>query len=229
MTDLFFCPESWEPDDMISSNAASQIQVQDYAGRTSEAWQLGDWGSSWTAITSTIPVEAGWLESGTEYRFCFWLNGGENSRRDEVCMLEIYGDEWENRLCFPLNRDKIRPVMQKNHWLLFAIPFQAPQAASALHLRFVAAGAVCTITGIHDMDMSRCEALIPDEPETGHAQRHNIVFPHGWPNEKPKVVLKTRSHKLELSKTALALGAVAAGLTVGILATCLHARKSAKK
>ena len=180
------------------------------------------------AITTKIPTEAGWLESGSEYRFCFWLNGGENSRKDEVCMLEIYGDEWEERLRFPLNRGKIRPVMQKNHWLLFAIPFTAPQAASALTLRFVAAGAVCTITGIHDMDMSRCEALIPDEPDTGHAQRHNIAFPHGWPDEKPKVVLKARGRKLELPRTALALSAAAAGLTVGLLAAYFRAKKKTK-
>ena len=228
MADLFFCPESWEPDSMISSNAAAQIQVQDYAGRTSEAWQLGDWGSNWTAITTKIPIETGWLESGSDYRFCFWLNGGENSRGDEVCMLEIFGDEWEERLCFPLNRDKTRPVMQKNHWLLFAIPFTAPKAAASLNFRFVAAGAVCTITGLHDMDMSRCEALTPDEPDTGHAQRHNIVFPHGWPNEKPKVVLKARGRKLELSKTALAVGAAAAGLSVGLLAAYIRSKKKVK-
>ena len=213
---------------MISTNTASQIQVRGFSGKTTEAWQIGDWSPDWTAIVSRIPIEAGWLESGAQYRFCFWLNGGENSRKDEVCMLEIYGDEWEERLRFPLNRGKIRPVMQKNHWLLFAIPFTAPQAASALTLRFVAAGAVCTITGIHDMDMSRCEALIPDEPDTGHAQRHNIAFPHGWPDEKPKVVLKARGRKLELPRTALALSAAAAGLTVGLLAAYFRAKKKTK-
>lgn len=221
MTDLFFCPERWQPDEMISTNAAAQIQVKDYASRTTEAWQLGDWSGSWTAITSKIPIEAGWLESGEEYRFCFWLNGGENSRGDEVCMLEIYGDAWEDRLCFRLNRDAVKPVTQKNHWLLFAIPFTAPEAASALTFRFVAAGAVCTVTGIYGMDMSACENLIPDEPETGHAMRHNIVFPSGW-EEKPKVVLKARGRELALSRTALAAGAAAAGIAIGALAAYRH-------
>lgn len=221
MTDLFFCPERWQPDEMISTNTAAQIQVRDYADRTADAWQLGDWGSGWTAITSKIPIETGWLESGSEYRFCFWLNGGENSRGDEVCMLEIYGDEWENRLTFRLNRDAVKPVVYKNHWLLFAVPFTAPQAASALNFRFVAAGAVCTVTGIHGMDMSFCENLTPDEPETGHAQRHNIVFPNGW-EEKPKVVLKARGKELTLSRTALTVGAAAAGIAVGALAAYRH-------
>lgn len=225
MTDLFFCPERWQPDEMISTNAASLIQVKDYIGRTADAWQLGDWGSGWTAITSKIPIEAGWLESGADYRFCFWLNGGENSRADEVCMLEIYGDEWENRLTFRLNRNAVRPLTQKDHWLLFAVPFTAPQAASALTFRFVAAGAVCTITGIHDMDMSHCENLVSDEPDTGHAQRHNIVFPHGWPDEKPKVVLKARGREVALSKTALTVGAAAAGLAVGALAAYRHYKR----
>lgn len=225
MTDLFFCPERWEPDEMISTNVASLIKVQDHAGRTADAWQLGDWGSDWTAIRSSIPIEAGWLESGGEYRFCFWLNGGENSRKDEVCMLEIYGDEWEERLRFRLNRENCKPLTVKNHWLLFAIPFQAPEAASALHFRFVAAGAVVTLTGIHDMDMSRCEALVPDEPDPPHAQRHNIAFPHGWPDEKPKVVLKARGHELALPKAAVTAGTAAAGLLVGALAVYRHFKR----
>ena len=100
MRDLFFCPERWEPDPMISTNAASETRVRGFSGRTVDAWQLGDFGSDWTAITSQIPMETGWLEAGAQYRFCFWLNGGENSRGDEICMLEIYGDDWEDRLTF---------------------------------------------------------------------------------------------------------------------------------
>ena len=225
MTDLFFCPERWEPDALISSNNASLITVQDHAGRSAEAWQLGDWSSGWTAIGSEIPLEAGWLESGADYRFCFWLNGGENSRGDAVCQLEIYGDAWEDRLVFRLGRGGCAPLAEQNHWLLFAIPFKAPQAASELHFRFVAAGAVCTVTGIHDMDMSRCESIVSDEPDTVHKQRHNIAFPNGWPDEKPKVVLKARGRELSLSRTALAAGAAAAGLAIGLLAAFGYNKK----
>ena len=229
MADLFFCPERWEPDSMISTNAASQIQVRGFSGRTAEAWQLGDWGSDWTAITSRIPIEAGWLESGQQYRFCFWLNGGENSRGDEACMLEIYGDDSEDRLCFRLNRGHTKPILQKNHWLLFAVPFTAPQASEAPTFRFIASGAVCTIAGIPQMNMSFCESLTPDDPdEEPHPQRHNIVFPHGWPNEERKVVLKARGRELELSAHMLRLAAGAAGLTAGIL-LLKHCSKRAKK
>ncbi len=218
MADLFFCPERWEPDSMISTNAASQIQVRGFSGRTAEAWQLGDWCSDWSAIISKIPIEAGWLESGQQYRFCFWLNGGENSRGDEVCMLEIYGDDSEERLCFHLNRNRTKPILQKNHWLLFAVPFTAPQASEALTFRFIASGAVCTIAGIPDMNMSRCESLTPDEPdEIQHPQRHNIVYPHGWPNEERRVVLKARGRELELSARALRIAAAAAGAAAGLL------------
>lgn len=219
MTDLFFCPERWEPDGMISTNAASLIQTRSYSGRTVDAWQLGSWSADWTAITSKIPIETGWLESGGEYRFCFWLNGGENSRGDETCQLEIFGDDWENRLIFPLNRDRTKPLLEKNHWLLYAIPFTAPQAQSALNFRFVAAGAVCTVAGIPEMDMSVCEMLTPDEHETGHPQRYNIVFPHGYPEEKKsrKVVLKARGRELEIRRKTLTAGVIAAGVAVGVL------------
>ncbi len=45
------------------------------------------------------------------------LSGGENSRGDEICMLEIYGDDWEDRLTFRLNRDHTAPLLEKDHWL----------------------------------------------------------------------------------------------------------------
>lgn len=226
MTDLFFCPERWEPDESVSTNEAVQIKVHGYSGRTTEAWQIGSWDGGWTAITSHIPLESGWLEAGGEYRFCFWLNGGENSRADEVCTLEIFGDAWEERLTFRLNRNHTRPLLTKDGWLLFGIPFTAPQAASALNFRFVAANAVCTIAGIPDMEMSRYETVSSDPPDTEHAQRHNIVYPGGWPvPKKKKVVLKTPRRQLELSHTALRIaGAVLACTAVG-LAVAAHTRK----
>ena len=227
MTDLFFCPERWEPDESVSTNAASPVRVRGSAGKTVDAWQLGDWSEAWTAITSRIPIEAGWLEPGAEYRFCFWLNGGENDRRDEVCELEIYGDAWEERLRFKLNREQTKPILEKNGWLLFGIPFTAPEAGEFLTFRFVAAGAVCTIAGIPDMDMAACEALPPDERSFEHPQRHNIVFPHGWP-EDDIVVLKARGKKLEIRRKTLTFGVLAAGAAIGLAALLGHRGKKRK-
>ena len=218
MTDLFFCPERWEPDSMISTNAASMIRVHGISGKAADAWQLGDWGSSWTAITSEIPIEAGWLESGEEYRLCFWLNGGENSRGDEICMLEIYGDDWEDRLTFRLNRDHTAPLLEKDHWLLFGVPFRAPKATDALKFRFVAAGAVCTIAGIQDMDMNAAEALTPDERETGQPQRYNIVFPHGYPAQSRQHLLNARGGRSGGRIFAVCAAAAAVtGITAAVL------------
>lgn len=224
MPDLFFCPERWEPDQMISTNAASAIRVCGFSGRTVDAWQLGDFGSNWTAIVSCIPMEAGWLEAGLQYRFCFWLNGGENSRGDETCTLEIFGDEWENRLQFRLNRNHTKPLLEKNHWLLFAVPFTAPEAAEALHFRFVAAGAVCTITGIPDMDMAACEALTSDPPDTEHTVRHNLAVPHGWEDEKYISAEKLIKKKLPAKKIA-----AAAAVTALCAATAVALRQYLKK
>jgi hypothetical protein len=170
-------------------------------------------------------VEAGWLESGSEYRFCFWLNGGENSSRDEVCDLEIFGDSWEDRLTFRLNRDHTKPILEKNSWLLFGIPFTAPKAASALTFRFVAAGAVLTLAGIPDMDMAKCEAIEPDEREPNQPQRHNVALPGGYPSDPSTVTVTTlRGRKLSLSKTALRIGA-AAGVLAAASLIAHHIRK----
>ena len=222
MRDLFFCPERWAPDEMISTNAAQAIRVRGFSGRTVDAWQLGDFGSDWTAITSQIPMETGWLEAGAQYRFCFWLNGGENSRGGETCMLEIFGDAWEDRLRFRLNRNHTKPLLEKNHWLLYAIPFTAPEAAKALNFRFVAAGAVCTIAGIPDMDMAACESLTTDQPDTAHSFRHNLWYPHGWPEERP---LPQQNEKISLRKKAAAAAAVTAVFAIGAVALRQYLKK----
>ena len=217
MTDLFFCPERWEPEAMVTTNVAELVRVRGFLGRPTDAWQLADWDGSWTAIVSKIPIEKGWLESGEKYRFCFWLNGGENERGDETCLLEIYGDSWEDRLTFRLNREHTKPILEKNGWLLFGIPFTAPEATEALTFRFVASGAVCTVAGIPDMDMSACEAITPDVRSFDRPQRHNIVFPHGWPDEQDgMVILKTRGKAVSLPRRALSIAATAGAVVLTV-------------
>ena len=228
MFDLFFCPERWKPDE-ISSNIASQVTVSDFRGKPVEAWQIGDWSQNWSAIQSTINIEPGWLESDGDYRFCFWLNGGENVAQDETCMLEIFGDDWENRPTFRLNREHTKPLIEKNGWLLFAIPFKAPQAEKMLHFRFVAAGAVCTIAGIPDMDMAACEAIPSDVRSFDHPQRHNLVFPNGYPDApREKVVIQSAGHEIALSKRILRNAAVVAGVMVGAVLLYHGAKKKHK-
>ena len=226
MTDLFFCPERWETDPMVSTNIAEQVRVKGFLGKPVDAWQLADWNGSWTAIVSKIPIEKGWLESGCDYRFCFWLNGGENARADETCMLEIWGDDWEERLQFKLNREHTKPLLEKNSWLLFAVPFTAPAAAEALTFRFVVSGAVCTVAGIPAMNMSACEQLSPDVRSFDQPQRHNIVYPNGWPEEqRRKVVLKSpRGREISFSRRALGVAA-AIGAFAAVTLIYSHNRK----
>lgn len=226
MSDLFFCPERWETDPLISTNIANHVTVTGFAGKPVDAWQLSDWSGGWTAIQSDIPIEAGWLESGAQYRFCFWLNGGENARGDETCLLEIFGDAWEKRLCFPLNREQTKPLLEKNGWLLFAIPFTAPQATEKLNFRFVAANAVCTIAGIPEMDIAACESLSSDPRLFDRPQRHNLVFPNGWPDAPhTKVVLRSRGKEIALSKRKLRSAAIIAGLAGSALLLYHFTRK----
>ncbi|MCQ2416534.1 MAG: hypothetical protein MJ071_01835 [Oscillospiraceae bacterium] len=227
MQDLFFLPDRWEPDAMISSNNTKPVKVHGYLNRTIDAWQIGSWDSRWSAIESSIPVEKGWLEPGQEYRFCFCLNGGENSEGTETCMLEIFGDDWEDRLAFPLNRSITKPILYKNHWFIYAIPFISPSATEVLHFRFVASGAVCTIGSIPEMNMSVPESLTSDEPDTTHSQRHNLFYSSGWPEGKESNT--TNNGNASPRSRKLLKGAVAAGTAAGVLLLCHMINNRRKK
>ena len=78
--------------------------------------------------------------------------------------------------------------------------------------------------------MSAYESLLPDEPaDEPHPQRHNIVFPQGWPEEQQKVVLKARGRELELSKKTLKLAGGAAGAAAALLLLVRHWKKKNRR
>lgn len=72
------------------------------------------------------------LRPNTEYHFVFWLNGGENDCSDETCTFEVLftdnsmrtsESDWEQRLCYKLNRSYIKPLKRYKGWELYDIPF----------------------------------------------------------------------------------------------------------
>lgn len=167
---------------------------------------IGDWGSNWCEITNGVAV----LEKNTEYRFVFWLNGGENDRSNEVCQLHIiFTDDpvnmpmsdWENKLCFKLNRSYIKPIKRCKGWELYSIPFTTAET-DFVQFRFVAQNAPMAVMAAESPD--HYESLQDDfDPFEGmRPQRHNIVFEDGWPTNTWYATEKLRTGSAKGQATA---------------------------
>jgi hypothetical protein len=79
------------------------------------------------------------LETNTEYRMIFWLKDGKNfDDRDCVCRFEITFDgDYENRNIYDLTNGFVKPLLTKDEWKLFCIPFNTG-GSERFTLRFVA-------------------------------------------------------------------------------------------
>lgn len=176
MKTLFFFPNEWDIDYDSHATIARMKTMPNYQKQKMVGWQLGNWDFDWSTITADFC-----LEEGEDYTFYFWLNGGENDHHDEVCELEIFGEDWNQRQTFTLSRNYTKPVIYKGGWFLFAIPFTATDAT--MTLRFNAQRAImsllpATITDIEKVSNMTCDDIPIDRP-----QRSNIVFKKGWPNK----------------------------------------------
>lgn len=214
MKNIFFKPEEWQFDSGVNSCVGGIKTVKGFDGKDTEAWQLADWNWSWTSLRTVID-----LAPDTEYIFTFWLNGGENARCDEVCNLEIwFGDDWDGRLMFKLNRDFFMPTLVKNGWYLFSVPFTTPSEGTTT-MRFNAMGAVVTIAPAKSA--MEYEDIEGDEDSNGMPQRPNIVFENGYPEEQKEQMLsmnffgkKFETTPSQVKKTLKILGGVLAAVVV---------------
>ncbi|MBO4389441.1 MAG: hypothetical protein J5825_01120 [Lachnospiraceae bacterium] len=178
MKDLFFLTNDWDIDTDAHSTVAVIKKIHSAPGRKVMGWQLGDWQFNWSSIYTEMK-----LSPGEEYCFHFWLNGGENDRHDEICELEIFGDDWNNRQSFALNRNHTKPVLYIKGWYLFSIPFTAPD--EFVKFRFNIQRAIATILPATQTDLDLTKHIRSDREDLTRKQRHNIVFPGGYP-ESPK-------------------------------------------
>ncbi len=221
MKQIFFCPDQWRMDATVPTGVAAITEVTGFDGKTTEAWQLGNWQYDWSTIRTDIV-----LEPGEEYTFVFWLNGGENDQYDEVCNLEVFGEgQWDERQTFRLNRGFIKPLKYKNGWYLMAVPFTAP-AADKVTLRFNAMRAVTTIAPAEEP--AQYEELISDPENYDQAQRSNVVFENGWPEpgEQPVLHFEVNNSDVSITKAQLKKAALVAG---GAVAGALILRRIFRK
>ena len=173
---LYFDPRKWfSIADPTNSSYKSVMTAPD--GSLSDAYMLGSWHGEWFEIGS----EELTLSKNTEYKFTFWLNGGENDRFDETCQLAVLFDgDYDNRLIYNLNRNYIAPLKRVNGWELYEIPFKTEEN-ELTQLRFMACGAIMTVMTAKDPSEYKDLADTADEFEGRRPQRHNIVFNDGWP------------------------------------------------
>lgn len=132
------------------------------------------------------------LEPHTDYHLVFWLNGGENDRSDETCLLQIYsvadaqadfGLQFEECLNYRLNRNYIKPLKKYQGWEYYDIPFTTTEA-TYIQFRFVAEKAPMAVMGAEAPEVYAELANMPDPFEGKRPQRHNIFFEDGWPADK---------------------------------------------
>lgn len=183
---LYFEPREWEVNpDTVNQTKSERFFMEAPFDRTMrEVLSLGTWGHEWCEIISrNLP-----LVKGTEYEFVFWLNGGENDRFNEMCQFQVvftdrpndvsYRD-WEQRLCYKLNRSYMKPLKKYKGWELYSIPFTV--SGEFTQLRFVSQYAPMTL--LHADSPESYDGLedVTDEYEDLRPQRHNIVFEDGWP------------------------------------------------
>ena len=145
------------------------------------AW---DWGST-SHVTNGFQA----FEPNTEYHLVFWLNGGENDRSDETCQLQIlFTDdnvtasvkEFENGLCYRLNRAYIKPLKKYKGWEYYDIPFTTASARYT-QFQFVADRAPMAVMAADEPEVYKDLQDIVDPFEKQRPQRHNIIFEDGWP------------------------------------------------
>lgn len=177
MKNLLFKAEDFRIDEKVPSSVGKMKKVTFFDQNETLAWQISDWDWNWSTIRGEFT-----LEENCEYLFCFWLNGGENDRYDEICNIEIwFGDDWENRTTYKLNRNNFLPTLVKDGWYLFCVPFTTENNPQTT-IRFNAMGAYTTIAP--SKNPMEYDSVISDEVNEKAPQRPNIVFENGYPEEK---------------------------------------------
>ena len=123
MNYITFKGEEWLRRDVDISFMTNPID-----GSITQALMLGNWDNCdgcFREAKSKIMM----LTPETEYRFVFWLNGGENEKGNEICEFKVaFSSDWENCNVYKLNRGYIRPLLHQKGWELYELPFRTPEA-----------------------------------------------------------------------------------------------------
>lgn len=170
---------------------AERSFISDFDNGLVESLMFGHWDApAVTAVSSEL-----FLTPDTAYRFVFWLNGGENDKSSEICQLRIiFSGSPEDCYTYNLNRNYIKPLLHRDGWELYSIPFQTPAVSSAMQgtsepaptiatrLAFVAGNAPMAVKPAKEPEAYADWKDAPDAFAGQRPQRHNLVFEDGWPS-----------------------------------------------
>ncbi len=113
-----------------SVNAGSRMFLTDFKGENVQVFEIGDWQWTWSQIKCTEQ-----LEPNTDYLFRFAVMGGANDTGNGVSHFIVMQDKnWEDRLEYPLERSRFKPVLSKRcngEWLrVYEIPFNSGESGT---------------------------------------------------------------------------------------------------
>ncbi len=111
-------------------NAGSRMFLTDFKGENVQVFEIGDWQWTWSQIKCTEQ-----LEPNTDYLFRFAVTGGLNDTGNGVSHFIVMQDKnWEDRLEYPLERSRFKPVLSKRcngEWLrVYEIPFNSGESGT---------------------------------------------------------------------------------------------------
>ena len=161
--------------------SADRSFINDFDGSLVESLMLGGWNEAYVRVTSgALP-----LLPDTENCFVFWLNGGENDKNSEICQLQItFFGNLADCYTYKLNRNYIKPLLHRQGWELYSIPFKTPssvQASVDTRFSFVSGNAPMAVKPARELSFYQEWKDEPDEFADSRPQRHNLVFEDGWP------------------------------------------------
>lgn len=219
MKNLLFNAEDFRIDQNVPTSVGERKNLTGFDGEEADCWQIANWNWDWSTLIGEFT-----LDKNEDYIFCFWLNGGENDRYDEVCDIEIWLDEdYENRTTYKLNRNNFMPALVKNGWYLFCVPFKTAENEKTT-IRFNAMGAYTTITA--SKNPIEYENVESDEVDAKAVQRANVVFENGFPPQEKKWEFKVLGKKITTTPKKVKNIAKKVGIALAVI---LVVRKIFKK
>lgn len=111
-------------------SAGSRMFISDFSGENVQIFEIGDWNWTWSQIKCEKQ-----LEPDTDYVFRFAVQGGVNNTGDGQSRFIIMQDkDWDNRLEYPIERSRFKPVLSKTVKVgflrVYEIPFNSGESGN---------------------------------------------------------------------------------------------------
>lgn len=114
-------------------NAGSRMFLTDFKGENVQAFEIGDWHWTWSQIKCDKQ-----LEPNTDYVFRFAVQGGVNNTGDgQSHFMVIHDKDYDNRLEYPLERSRFKPVLSKKADGGFLRVYEIPFNSESGNVRFI--------------------------------------------------------------------------------------------